>query len=232
MIIHKLLYRYFSHRDDPVFYAMQAEDAINWLEKSGVALNSRTEVLDLGCGHGVFGDALRKRGCKVTFGDTHNYLPPELKSCPYLSINLDDNDYPELGQYDLVICSNVLEHLSKPENFIRQCSRFLKPDGRLYLSWTNWLSPFGGHDFIPLQYLGPRLGSWVYYKLAGKHNSYDNGALYVTHIGRILKMIRNISGLKVRKLAARYYPEFSFVLRIPIVREFLAWNCALLISKS
>jgi 2-polyprenyl-3-methyl-5-hydroxy-6-metoxy-1,4-benzoquinol methylase len=232
MIIHKLLYRHFFHRDDSVFYMMQAEDAISWLEKSGVALTSETEVLDLGCGHGVFGDAIRKRGCKVTFADTQNYLPSELKSCPYISINLDDDDYPPLGQYDLVVCSNVLEHLSKPENFIRQCAQFLKPGGRLYLSWTNWLSPFGGHDFIPLQYLGPRLGSWVYRKLAGKNNSYDNGALFVTYIGRTLKMIRNTAALKVCKMAARYYPEFSFVLQVPIAREFLAWNCALLISKS
>ena len=35
----------------------------------------------------------------------------------------------------------------------------------------------------------------------------------------------------IERAAPRYYPEFSFILKLPVVREFLTWNCALLISK-
>jgi SAM-dependent methyltransferase len=232
MIIHKLLYRYFKYGDDEAFYVMQAQDSIKWLEQAGVSLTSEMEVLDLGCGHGVFGDEISSKGCKITFADQSNYLWPKLKTARFLPVNLDSDDYAKLGQYDLVICSNVFEHLARPENFVAQCSKLLKPSGKLYLSWTNWFSPFGGHDFAPLHYLGPRFGRWLHFKFTGKWSYHvPNAGLYIAHIGPTLRLIRNTPGLKICKMASRYYPEFSFLLRIPIVREFLAWNCALLISK-
>ena len=232
MIIHKLLYRHFKHRDDEIFYVMQAKASIEWLEKQGVALTPKTEVLDLGCGHGIFGDELIKKGCQVTFADEHNYLRPNLKSSRFFSVNSDHDDYARLGQYDLVIFSNVFEHLAKQDSFIAQCPQLLKPTGKLYLSWTNWFSPFGGHDFAPFHYFGPRFGRWLHFKWTGKWSSHvPNAGLYMTHIGPTLKKIRKTPCLKVDKMATRYYPEFSFVLRIPVIREFLAWNCALLISK-
>jgi SAM-dependent methyltransferase len=232
MIIHKLLYRYFKYGDDEAFYVLQAKASIEWLEKQGVELTSKTEVLDLGCGHGIFGDELMKRGCQVTFADEQNFLWPKLKSCRFLPVNLDRDDYASLGNYDLVILSNVFEHLAKPDNFIERCPQLLKPKGHLYLSWTNWYSPFGGHDFAPLHYLGPRFGRWLKFKLTGKWSYHvPNAGLYVTYIGRTLRTIRNNPLIKIKKMAARYYPEFSFILWIPILREFLAWNCALLITK-
>lgn len=231
MIIHKLLLRYFRYGDDPVFYTMQAQDSIRWLEKMGVPLNSDTEALDLGCGHGVFGAELKKKGCRVTFADQENYLLPEIRNERFLAINLDSDDYSVLGKYDLVICSNVFEHLAAPDRFIAEVPKLLKGTGRLYLSWTNWLSPFGGHDFALYHYLGPRLGRWLHHKVTGKWSDHvPYAGLYPTFIGRTLRKIRSTPGLRIVRMAARYYPEFSFVLRIPAVREFLAWNCALLIA--
>lgn len=232
MIIHKLLLRWFTHRDDFVFYTMQAQDSIRWIEKSGFNLKPGIEVLDLGCGHGVFGSEIIKKGCKVTFADQDNYLLSEFKSSRFLKINLDQDDFASLGKYDLVIFSNVFEHLAKPERFIAECSKLLKDDGKLYLSWTNWLSPFGGHDFTPFHYFGPRFGRWLHYKVTGKWSHHVPFAgLYLTYIGRTLKMIRHTPQLEIWRMAARFYPEFSFLLKIPGIREFLTWNCALLIRK-
>ncbi len=233
MIIHKLLVRYFRHGDDNVFYLMQAHDSIRWLEQTGVALTPQTEVLDLGCGHGVFGGEFRKKGCRVTFADYVNQLFPEIQAERFLKVDLDEDDYSTLGKYDLVIFSNVFEHLANPDKFIAECSKLLKPTGKLYLSWTNWLSPFGGHDFAPFHYLGPRSGRWIKYKLTGKWSEHvPYAGLYPTYIGRTLKKIRATPGLKVSRICSRYYTEFSFLLRIPIAREFLAWNCALLIEPA
>lgn len=232
MIIHKLLWRFFGHGDDALFYLMQAQDAVRWLEQVGVEPRPGMTVLDLGCGHGVFGAEFSKRGCKVTFADCKNCLWPELKSAQFLLMDLDRDDFGSAGRYDLVICSNVLEHLVKPERFIAECSKLLSDEGRLYLSWTNWLSPFGGHDFAPLHYLGGRRGQWLFDKLVRRHRNhtiYEN--LFPTYIGRVLKLIRQTPNLVLLRSAARYYTEFSFVLRIPVVREFLAWNCALLIGR-
>ena len=137
MIIHKLLAQYFKQGDDPSFYTFQADDAIAWLERSGVPLNQKTRVLDLGCGHGVFGAQLMKRGCQVSFADEENLLLPEISKAPFHRINLDCDDLTALGQYDLVICSNVLEHLAKPTEFLEGAHKILAPEGKLYLSWTN-----------------------------------------------------------------------------------------------
>src|SRR5258708_23751140 len=119
MIIHKLLARYLKHRDDAIFYLMQAQDAVRWLEASGVMLGRQTHALDLGCGHGVFGAELAKHDCKVTFADEENGLLPELSSAPFCRFNIDRDDLGLLGHYHLVICSTLDEHLSKPNQFLQ-----------------------------------------------------------------------------------------------------------------
>jgi 2-polyprenyl-3-methyl-5-hydroxy-6-metoxy-1,4-benzoquinol methylase len=233
MILHKLVAHYFKHKDDAYFYLLQAQDAIRWLEQSGVRLGKETRVLDLGCGHGVFGAELVKKGCQVTFADDGNWLFPELAGAPFLQINIDKEDISRLGQYDLVICSNVLEHLAKPEEFINSARNILAPSGKLYLSWTNWLSIWGGHEFSPFHYLGPNRGHLIYDKVKGgkrKHTPYVN--LFPTYIGHILKVVRKNPDLRVLRIAPRYYTEFSFLMHIPLLREFLAWNCALLIGRT
>jgi SAM-dependent methyltransferase len=233
MILHRLLLRFARHRDDAVFYLLQAQDAIRWIESKGVKLDKDTRVLDLGCGHGVFGAELVKKGCKVTFADESNGLFPELANAPFRQVNIDRDDLATLGTYDLVICSNVLEHLEKPDQFIHSSAKLLAAGGKLYLSWTNWLSPWGGHEFSPLHYLGVHRGYLLYDKLSRRkrfHTPYVN--LYPTYIGNILKVIRRDPGLRTVAMAPRYYTELSFLLRIPGLREFVAWNCALLIGKA
>ena len=173
-----------------------------------------------------------KRGCAVVFADEANLLLPEIASAPFFKINLDQDDITSLGTYDLVICSNVLEHLSKPFEFISAAGKILEPSGHLYLSWTNWLSPWGGHEFSPLHYLGARRGHLLYDKLTGRrrlHTPFEN--LFPTYIGSVLRFIRQQPGLRVLRAAPRYYPELAFLLGLPLLREFLTWNCVLLIQK-
>jgi 2-polyprenyl-3-methyl-5-hydroxy-6-metoxy-1,4-benzoquinol methylase len=232
MIIHKLIAQHLKHRDDPTFYSFQALDAIRWIASSGVKLGSQTRALDLGCGHGIFGRELMAHGCKVTFADEQNFLLPELKAAPFKGINLDRDDIAMLGQFELVVCSNVYEHLAKPDQFLEHIHRILSPSGMLYLSWTNWLSPWGGHEFSPFHYLGARRGHLVYDRLTGRkriHTPFKD--LFPTYVGKTLRQIRRSPTLKLVRAAPRYYTEFPFVLRIPWLREFLTWNCALLIAR-
>jgi hypothetical protein len=35
----------------------------------------------------------------------------------------------------------------------------------------------------------------------------------------------------VVRVVPRYYSELSFIMLIPLLREFLAWNCAVLIQR-
>jgi SAM-dependent methyltransferase len=233
MIIHKIIVRHLKHQDDTKFYLLQARAAIEWLEQKHVVLSTSTKVLDLGCGSGIFGAELMKKGCQVEFADEANCLIPEIQNANFKRIDIDRENLASLGKYDLVICSNVFEHLAFQDSFVNAIPRLLHVGKLLYLSWTNWLSPWGGHEFSPFHYLGPKRGHLIFDKLTKKerkHTPFVN--LFPISIGRGLRLIDKQPELRVIAAAARYYPEFSFVLRIPILREFLTWNCALLIMRT
>jgi SAM-dependent methyltransferase len=233
MIIHKLIAQHLRHRDDAGFYSLQAEDAIDWIARKGATAGPGTAALDLGCGHGIFGEALARRGCAVTFADESNLLMPALKGSPFFQINLDRDDLSNLGEYDLVICSNVLEHLSKPQDLLQNLHKLLKPSGCFYLSWTNWLSPWGGHEFSPFHYFGPRLGVKLFDRVTGRrrfHTPFVN--LFPTYIGATLRELRRNQQVRLVAAAPRYYPEFGLLPRLPLFREFFTWNCALLLRRN
>jgi len=232
MILHKLIFRYLKHKDDEGFYLLQAQYTMKWLEKVGVKLGAGTKVLDLGCGHGIFGAELAKNGCLVTFADVENTVVRGLGPIDFRRTDIMKDDLVDLGQYDLVICANVIEHLRDPRALIDNAQRLLAPGGKLYLCWPNWLSPRGGHEFSPFHYLGPRRGHLVYDRLAGRkrvHTPYVT--LFPTSISGILKMLRRNNELRILRVVPRYYPEFSFITRVPILREFLTWNCAILLER-
>lgn len=232
MILHKLIIRFLEHRDDLGFYQLQAEDTVRWLDKIGVKLDGGVRVLDLGCGHGMIGGELMKRGCQVTFADEANYLLPEYNNVDYREIDIERDDLGSLGTFDLIICSNVLEHIPRPARLLCSVDRILNPGGKFYLSWTNWLSPAGGHEFTPFHYLGPRWGHRVYDRVVRKprrHTPYVN--LFPVSIGGVLGILSKNPNLSVIHVLPRYYPELSFIMLIPVLREFLAFNCLILAER-
>ena len=222
MIIHQLIRLHLNYEKNAhAFFELQANDAIKWLERGGVNFSEDRTMLDLGCGYGYFGRACAARGMEVTYGDLEDLREESLKDQPFRQVDLNTTDLTSLGQYDLVTCSNVLEHLKNPDHLLQHLDQLLKPGGVFYLSWTNWLSPWGGHEFSPWHYLGKRTGPI--------HTVGQN--LFKTYIGTVLKSLRTHEALAVQRLAPRYYNEFAFLMHLPLVREFLAWNCAVLIQK-
>jgi hypothetical protein len=68
--------------------------------------------------------------------------------------------------------------------------------------------------------------------LFGKGRFHQPGTnLFVTSIGAILRHLHRQTPLTITRRAPRYYPEFWFLLHLPILREFLSWNCALLLKS-
>ena len=231
MILYKLIYRFIKYGDDMGFYLLQAQDTARWLAKEGL-ISPGTTVLDLGCGHGLIGVELIKRGCSVTFADEADCLLSEYDQSDYRYFNIEQDDLASLGSYDLVISSNVLEHIPCQARFIETVDRVLKPGGILYLSWTNWLSVWGGHDYSPFHYLGPRRGHLIYDRLiGGKRTHTPYVSLWPTSISGTLSMIDRNPRLRVVRMLPRYYPELAFTVRIPGLREFLTLNCLVLVER-
>ena len=147
-----LLRLFLAERHDPgTFYERLACDVA---EDLGPRLPGAT-VLDLGCGPGHYTRALRARGATVLPVDAD---PGELvlPGGPPAGAVLGDARHLPLrpGSVDGVLCSNMLEHVPSPRAVVDELARVVRPRGWVWLSWTNWLSPWGGHELSPLHYLG------------------------------------------------------------------------------
>ena len=52
------------------------------------------------------------------------------------------------GSVDVSYSSNVLEHVVRPTYMLSEMVRVVSPGGVVYLTFTNWLSPWGGRESI------------------------------------------------------------------------------------
>ncbi len=102
-------------------------------------------ALDVGCGGGILSEALARGGAEVIGID----LAPAVLDVARLHL-LESGltvDYREIsvetladnmkGQFDVITCLEMLEHVPDPASVIRACANLLKPGGRLFLSTLN-----------------------------------------------------------------------------------------------
>jgi SAM-dependent methyltransferase len=133
---------------------------------------------------------------------------------------------------DGVLSSNMLEHTPDPRLVLDEIERVLRPGGWAYVSFTNWCSPWGGHDISPYHYLGPRLGLRLYERRHGPPRKNRPGEeLFPLHIGPTLRDLRRRPGVVVDAVEPRYWPRLRFVVRVPVVRELATWNCAIYLRR-
>lgn len=92
------------------------------------------QILDVGCGDGVISQPLMKMGHYVAAVDLPTVATSSHK-CNVSSIMAGDAETLAFadGTFDLVIASEVLEHLWMPESFIDEAYRTLKPQGALII---------------------------------------------------------------------------------------------------
>ena len=218
-------------QDPEPFYRALAERAAADLDRRhGLA---GQVIVDMGCGPGFYTTAFRARGAEVIPVDRD---PAELTyagSAPEGALIGDAEDLPiPDGSLDGAFCSNMLEHTPRPERVIAEIERVLRPGGWGYISWTNWWSPWGGHELAPYHYLGPRLGPRAHDRLHGRTRKNHVGeSLFPTYIGSMLRTVRARPGLAIERVEPRYWPRLAFICRIPVVREVLTWNCVIRVVR-
>ena len=131
-----------------------------------------SNVLDIGCGGGLLTEAMAKEGARVT-GIDMGEMPLQIAKLHLHESNLDiryerstaeDYALQHPGQFDVVTCLEMLEHVPDPSSVINACHTLLKPGGQLFLSTINrnpksylfaiigaeyvlQLLPKGTHDF-------------------------------------------------------------------------------------
>lgn len=230
----RTLWRLFrNEKEEPeAFYSLLAETTSSELDSHYGPLAGQ-RILDLGCGPGFYTLALRRRGARVVPVDKD---PAELRlvgAAVEGAVLADARSLPfEDVSFDAVFCSNLLEHTPGTARVLEQIERVLRPGGWAYVSWTNWYSPWGGHDMTPYQYLGPRLGPRLYERIHGppRKNAYGEG-LFPVHIGRTLGLVRARPGFEVEAVEPRYWPRLRALCRVPLLREIATWNCVLRLRK-
>jgi SAM-dependent methyltransferase len=192
-------------------------------------------VLDLGCGPGLYSAALEAAGATVVSADIDFADVRAAGERVDRAMVADARRLPIAnGCFDAVVCSNVLEHTPDPFEVVAEIERVLRPGGWTYLSWTNWLSPWGGHAVAPLHYLGPERSVRVWRKLfgqpSGKNLPYDG--VWPTYIGETIRWVHDREGLELDAVYPRYWPRLSAIMRVPGVREVAAWNCVLHLTRT
>jgi 2-polyprenyl-6-hydroxyphenyl methylase/3-demethylubiquinone-9 3-methyltransferase len=116
---------------------------LNWI-KSFVDLDGK-KVLDVGCGGGILAESMSQSGadtCGIDLSEKALKVA-ELHalevgaSLTYRSISAEALAEEQSGQYDVVTCMEMLEHVPDPASVVRACAKLCKPGGTLFFSTLN-----------------------------------------------------------------------------------------------
>jgi 2-polyprenyl-6-hydroxyphenyl methylase/3-demethylubiquinone-9 3-methyltransferase len=112
-------------------------------ECSRTPLQDKT-ALDVGCGAGLLAEPLARLGAKLTAIDASPELievAREHARAMAIEIDYRATAVEEIeGQFDLVTCMEVIEHVADPAAFMTALAKRLAPDGLLFLSTPNQTS--------------------------------------------------------------------------------------------
>lgn len=117
---------------------------LNYIDQHSNGLKDKN-IIDVGCGGGILSESMAMRGANVTgidMGETplsvarlHSLeMGVELD---YRQITAEQMAEEHAGQFDIVTCMEMLEHVPSPESVIQACSKLVKPGGQVFFSTIN-----------------------------------------------------------------------------------------------
>ncbi len=224
------LLREFRHEQaDPArFYTALAADSTAQIGEY-VDLAGAT-VLDVGGGPGYFRDAFARAGATyfaldADVGELAGLGDVDSGTVIGSGMALPFAD----GSVDVCYSSNVLEHVSEPWRMAEEMVRVTRPGGLVFLSYTVWFGPWGGHETAPWHFLGGRYARRRYARHHGHEPKNRFGeSLFAVTVGAGLRWARRAEADGALDLVAvhpRYNPRWSWwLLRVPVVREVVTWN--------
>lgn len=116
---------------------------LGWIEERVSVAGQR--ILDVGCGGGILAESLAAKGAEVTGIDMGD-APLEVARLHLLESGLEV-DYRKTtaedladeapGQFDVVTCLEMLEHVPSPVRVVEACYTLVRPGGHVFFSTIN-----------------------------------------------------------------------------------------------
>ncbi|MHB0775508.1 bifunctional 2-polyprenyl-6-hydroxyphenol methylase/3-demethylubiquinol 3-O-methyltransferase UbiG [Halomonas sp. WWR20] len=103
------------------------------------------KVIDVGCGGGILSEAMAHHGAQVT-GIDMGEAPLAVArlhqmetgvEVDYRQASAEEMAAAHPGEYDVVTCLEMLEHVPDPAAVIRACTTLVKPGGHVFFSTIN-----------------------------------------------------------------------------------------------
>lgn len=104
-----------------------------------------SRVLDVGCGGGILAESLAQKGATVTgidmaekpLGVARLHQAESGTAVEYLQSTAESLAAERAGQYDVVTCLEMLEHVPSPATVIAACTELVRPGGDVFFSTIN-----------------------------------------------------------------------------------------------
>tara|TARA_B100001142_G_C14086812_1_gene559655 strand:- start:20 stop:724 length:705 start_codon:yes stop_codon:yes gene_type:complete len=104
-----------------------------------------SHILDIGCGGGIFTEAMAKQGALVTGLDaskeniqvaSQHAIGKQLE-IDYVFSTAEDFAENHTHSFDIITCMELLEHVPDPASIIQAASKIIKPGGHVIFSTIN-----------------------------------------------------------------------------------------------
>jgi 2-polyprenyl-6-hydroxyphenyl methylase / 3-demethylubiquinone-9 3-methyltransferase len=102
--------------------------------------------VDIGCGGGILADSMARKGAKVLGIDLStkalrvaqlHALEAGTPNVEYREASAETLAQEEAGQFDVVTCMEMLEHVPRPESVVQAAATLVKPGGWVFFSTIN-----------------------------------------------------------------------------------------------
>ncbi|MET8151925.1 alpha-(1-_3)-arabinofuranosyltransferase family protein [Actinoplanes sp. NPDC049668] len=222
--------------DPDRFYSLLAADSARQL--GSYAKLSGASVLDVGGGPGYFATEFRNRGAAYLGLDPAVGDFAADGAAVAGMVRGSGTALPiRSGSVDVCYSSNVLEHVSEPEAMLDEMVRVTRPGGIVFVSFTPWLSPWGGHETSPWHLFGGHRARRRFVRRNGREpkNRFEETlfAISAARAMRWARAARKAGDVTVIDVLPRYHPRWAcWIARIPGLRESLTWNFTVVLRRT
>jgi len=117
---------------------------LDWIDQLAGLKGKR--VVDIGCGGGILAESMARKGADVLGIDLADKplkvaqlhaMEAGVAGLQYRSVAAEALAAEQPGQFDVVTCMEMLEHVPDPSSIVRACATLVKPGGWVFFSTLN-----------------------------------------------------------------------------------------------